>query len=330
MASSNASIQPTAERHANAPRGRWRAAAFGLSVAGRDTVMGLSSGAAHVAPGAPSVAFELVDRAAIDRVWPRDGVRRIGAQLHPDGRATMAIDEHPKAGYRMTGAGYGRALLTPQATRVRLAPVRGSRWRWQRYLIAQVLPFAAGLNGIELMHAGAVVLDGAALAIVGGSGRGKSVLVATLVNRGASFMTDDVLALASEGNRVIGHPGPGVLVLSERGRALLTRPPGPLFRGAQGEGAFALEPSPPAPLRVVCFLDGEARRPVVERVAADPRLLLGSAYEAVRRGPGRLRAQLELLSELAASTRLLRVRRPVDASPDAVARALLYELGIER
>jgi hypothetical protein len=331
VASSSASSQTTAEPRGATARRRWRAAAFGLTIAGSDAIIGLAGDAAAPEPGAPAVRLELTGRAELDRSWPATGAQRIATQLRTDAHAPMVIDEHPVAGYRMTGSGYGRALIAPRADRVRLAPARSSRLRWQRYLLGQVLPFVAGLNGVELLHAGAVRLGDAVVGIVGGSGRGKSSLVAALVNRGATFVADDVLALTRRPGSVLGHPGPGVLVLSRAGLALQVRSPGPSLLRAQGEVALALEPAPAAPLQALCFLEGDdAPRVVIENLSADPRRLLGSAYEAVRRSPERLRTQLELTSELAASARLLRVRRAPDAQPDAVALALLSELGFDR
>ena len=325
MASSSASTQTTAEARAAREGRRWRAAAFGLTIDGRDAIIGLTEGAASPEPDAPDVSLELTDRAALHRSWPRDGARRI-AGLH----APMVIDSHPVAGYRMTGLGFGRAVIARRADRVRLAPVRRSRWRWHRYLLGQVLPFVAGLNGIESLHAGAVLLRGALVGVVGASGRGKSSLIAALVNRGAGFATDDVLALTRRRGRVVGHPGPGVLIVDERSLALQTRTPGRQLVRAQGEVALALQPAPAAPIAALCFLDGQARRIVVDEVpAGDPRRLLGSAYEVVRRDPERLRAQLELTAELAAGVRLISLRRPAAATPDAVAAALLSELGYD-
>jgi hypothetical protein len=322
----------TAVPRGAAARGRWRAAAFGLTIAGSDAIIGLAGSAAAPEPGAPEVRLELTDRAALDQSWPATGAQRIAAQLRTDVHAPMVIDEHMVAGYRMTGTGYGRALIAPHADRVRLAPTRGSRLRWQRYLLGQVLPFVAGLNGVELLHAGAVRLGDAVVGIVGGSGRGKSSLVAALVNRGAKFVADDVLALTRRSGSILGHPGPGVLVLSSGGLALQVRSPGPSLLRGHGEVALGLEPAPAAPLQALCFLErDDGPRLVIEDLpTADPRRLLGSGYEVVRRGPERLRTQFELTSELAARARLLRLSRAPDAHPDAVAVALLSELGFDR
>ena len=59
-----------------------------------------------------------------------------------------------------------------------------------------------------MLHASAVVLDGAAVAFTAPSGTGKSTLAAHLVAAGASFLTDDVLALDDRNGVVEAHSGP--------------------------------------------------------------------------------------------------------------------------
>jgi hypothetical protein len=54
------------------------------------------------------------------------------------------------------------------------------------------------------IHANAVSIEGLAIAFVGYSGMGKSTLSAYCANRGAGFITDDVLVVDSKG---LVHPG---------------------------------------------------------------------------------------------------------------------------
>ena len=74
------------------------------------------------------------------------------------------------------------------------------------YLIGQVLSFCLLTRGIEPLHATAVVIDGEAVAFLGNSGAGKSTLAATFVQRGYSLLTDDVLVLQPDGNKLLAHP----------------------------------------------------------------------------------------------------------------------------
>lgn len=63
-----------------------------------------------------------------------------------------------------------------------------------------------GLQGQIAIHANVVSLDGVAIAFAGCSGRGKSTLTAYCANRGASFVTDDVLVVNRAGQVCPGNP----------------------------------------------------------------------------------------------------------------------------
>ena len=78
---------------------------------------------------------------------------------------------------------------------------------WQRFLIAQVLPFAAALNGLEVLHASAVAFGDRALALIGASGAGKTSLALAACRLGAELIADDVLALERREDRLLAHPG---------------------------------------------------------------------------------------------------------------------------
>jgi hypothetical protein len=51
-------------------------------------------------------------------------------------------------------------------------------------------------RGVYALHASCVAIDGVGLAFAGPSGSGKSTLVAALLRRGATFVSDDICALA--------------------------------------------------------------------------------------------------------------------------------------
>ena len=81
------------------------------------------------------------------------------------------------------------------------------------YLLGQVLSFSLLSFGYEPLHATAVVVDGAAIAFLGDCGDGKSTLAAAFLARGYPLLTDDVLALEFDRDRVIAHAGPARLKL---------------------------------------------------------------------------------------------------------------------
>ena len=116
----------------------------------------------------------------------------------------MTVDYHPRLGYRVWAFRMGRHLVSLDGRRVVSALPRLSPWIWQRLLYAQVLPLAATLQGLELLHASAVVLDGRTIAFSAPQGTGKTSVAAHLVAGGASLLTDDVLALELSNDGLVG------------------------------------------------------------------------------------------------------------------------------
>jgi hypothetical protein len=289
----------------------WSAAAFGLAISGTEPTPGLSAGAAAPAPGAPTVVLRPAARRELDAAWLSRGARRLSTvRVEGASRATMTIDAHPDAGYRFTGVGYGRFVVPPAADEVRFAPVG---LRWARYLHGQVLPFVAGLHGRELLHAGGVVVERGAIAICGPSGAGKTTLTRALIDAGARFLADDVVALARDDDgTVVAHPGAAISVVANDD-------------GSERFAAVA-EIADAAPLHAICLLRRGDARQIAFETLPDPRPLLGAGYDAVRRDPQRLTTQLDLLAAVAAQARVLLLRAPARATPEALASAVLTEL----
>ena len=98
------------------------------------------------------------------------------------------------------------------------------------YLLGQVLSFSLLSFGYDPLHATAVVVDGEAVAFLGGCGYGKSTLGAAFVARGFPILTDDVLALRQHDHQWIAHPGPQRLKLFPSiAQRVLARPGGRLL-----------------------------------------------------------------------------------------------------
>ncbi len=128
-------------------------------------------------------------------------------ERRPDGSVLFQIEEHPE-----------RRLPDPRPRlrhphRSHATDSRSSRRpracqdaAWQRLLVAQVLPFAALLRGLEVFHASGVVLGGEAIALLGPSHSGKTSLAMELCDLGASFLADDVLALEVADGRPASPP----------------------------------------------------------------------------------------------------------------------------
>ncbi|MGZ4839193.1 MAG: hypothetical protein ACXVZR_11635 [Terriglobales bacterium] len=84
------------------------------------------------------------------------------------------------------------------------------------YLLGHVMSFCLLARGLEQLHATAVVIDGAAIALLGGCGFGKSTLAAALLSRGYPLLTDDVLVLEFQERSVLARPSlPRVKLMPE-------------------------------------------------------------------------------------------------------------------
>jgi hypothetical protein len=69
------------------------------------------------------------------------------------------------------------------------------------------LSFALLNLGIEPLHSTTFVVDGAAVALMGDCGYGKSTLGASFVNAGLPLLTDDLLVLSHDARSVTAHAG---------------------------------------------------------------------------------------------------------------------------
>jgi hypothetical protein len=304
------------------------ATVFGLDVCADIAVPVLQGGRA----GAAGRRLDLSVRSGADASmfgWPA-GAELISDELAPDGSVSLRIEAHPAAGYLISGPRYGAHLLAVDGRNVSCAHRDVCDSDWERLLIAQVLPFAALLNGLEVFHSSAVVLDGCAIAFVGPSRSGKSSVALELCSRGASFLADDVLALEREGEVLLGHPGSPVASLDHAEAARRRR----CLASDDVVGVNARErlvrmrcATGPAPLAALFFLDRRPDGPSEPRFEPvdDPRLLLAATFNFVFAAPARLQRLLDVCA-LAAQQRVERIvlGPPVDASElsDAVMRHL--------
>ncbi len=308
----------TAERHA-----------FGLRLDGDLPVPGTRAPTGGIPRAAGrELRLQRASRTEVLAGWPAAGARDVSRRPAPSGRTASLIQQHDGAGLLLRLDGHGAYRLEPGARVAHCGlPARGAAWRWQRYVVGQVLPFAALLHGLEVLHAGAVARDGGAVAVTAPSGGGKSTLLAALVARGAPLVADDVVAAEQDGDGgVVVHPGPGLLSLREGGTAAL------------GEAAARLGPPPghggpwrtvaraPAavPLRALAVLRRDAGTRALEVARRRPAAaeLLGATFNAAWQERGRLVRQLDLCAAIAATVPVLHVDAPLTASPDALAEAL--------
>jgi hypothetical protein len=293
----------------------WRGRAFGLEVAAELPVLGVPE--ANGVSTTRVTTMKLVSAAELEERWRGFPVESIVDRRFADGRLMMSVEHSDNRGYRIYAPRYGRHVVSGDGTTLHSALPRIPAWRWQRLLFAQVLPIAAALQGLSLLHASAVAFGGRALAFSAPSGTGKTSVAAHLVAQGASFLTDDALALEPAPGGLLAHPGAGMASIDEaewqamspEGRARLGR-----RLGRSDKSHFAVDVAErPLPLAAVYFLqrNGQAERQTIEQVrTVDPGRLLGSAFVTSVRTPEYLTRQLEACAVIAESVDMFEVVIP--------------------
>ena len=263
--------------------------------------------------------------------WPSDA-ERISDEMAPDGSISLCIEAHREAGYLISGPQFGAHLLSRDGRKVRCAPRGAPAERWERLLIAQVLPFAAVVRGLEVFHASAVTLNQEALVFIGPSRAGKTSLALDLCARGASFLADDVLALERHGDRVFGHAGSPVASLDRLAREQDRASPDDLLAIDDRERLVSVEgATQPAAVQALFFLDRRPDGPARPRFESveDPRTLLAATFNFVLATPERLHRLLDVCA-LAAQRRVERITIGPDVTARKLGNAVIRRLGTVR
>jgi hypothetical protein len=232
----------------------------------------------------------------------------------------LTVDFAEPAGYLLWATGYGRVLISPDGRELLCDPEPANP-DWTAILTTQALPLAATLRGFEVLHASGVVLRGRTVLLSGQPGAGKSSLAAALLLRGASLLSDDVVALEHRNGSLTAHPGTRALRLrpSERGR-LSKDQQDALGAFTQAAGKLRHTPSAPvqpAPFGELFLLEHSALDPAIEHLdPIDPVALLATTFNLSVRTPERLVRHLDLIAALAETGRIyrLRVQPSVDAT----------------
>jgi hypothetical protein len=153
-----------------------------------------------------------------------------------------------------------------------------------------------------------------------------------LLLAGATFVADDVLALERDGGAVIAHPGPALMNLRESAtpfvdaheRAQLGVE---LGRDEGGARLCVRRKAPARPLRAIYLLRRCTRSTPGVRLKRlsppSPAQLLGSGFGSAIRTPDRLVRRLDLCAHLARCIPVFELEAPAQATPDAVAEAVL-------
>lgn len=306
-------------------RPAWHGNAFGLDLSGDFDAPGLADALSPGGGDRPVTSLQMLARGE-EIPWPAS-YERVDERRLRDGTVAMTVDSSNEDGYRLVLEGYGEYAISPDGLQVTCAPPEMESWRWQRFLIGQVLPLAAALRGMEPIHASAVSLHNRAVAFVGPSGAGKSSVTVNLMLRGAVLLADDVLSLKSAEHGVVGWPGAAVTSV-RHGEASMLGPADVARLGrtiGTDDDALRIKvarASGPLPLAAIYVLEvgaGSDETSFHPIEPPDPRLLLATTFITYLRTPRRLLAQLDLASRMADSVSLFKVRSPRSVGAAALA-----------
>ena len=312
-----------------------RGTAFGLALEADFAIPGLRPGDGRL----PVVELTLGDEADLERAWrPAEGnATRISSERFGRGELDRTIDAHPDVGYRLFARYFGSALIAPDGARLLCVPPPIESWRWQRFLVGRCLPLAAMLHGYEVFHAGAVEVDGGVIAVIGPSGSGKTSLTLRMALQGARFFTDDVLTVEVLDDRLLAHPGFGVVNVRSTEDDRLedeerTELGAPLGRTGRDKRHYALAPvTGPRPLRALYFLapGGGPAAKIVPLPEPEPTRLLTSAFIHDIRPAKHLAHLLDICARLAATIPMFEVSLGRDEDAATLAARLLAHADLE-
>jgi hypothetical protein len=235
----------------------------------------------------------------------------------------LALERDSAGQHRFRLGALGDCLLSADGRELRCAPESPDDPVWQRMLLDTVFFCCRLVDGGVALHACAVARAGAAVAILAGSGGGKSSLALAMIDRGWSLLSDDVVFLALEGSSVRAHPGPPLMNVPapaaepELGRQLAHFPEADEIWTEVTRHAAKV-----AALRSLCFLD---RRPgprlELTTIPPNPMLITANAIYLAR-GQDAERARFEMLSDVAARVSALHLRAHPSVAPPELAEAL--------
>jgi hypothetical protein len=308
--------------------GEWSAFGFGLRLVGNLVIPSLQP----VDRESPSrtVITRSVARRELDSAWRcRQSTRLVERRL-VDGRVGMSVDRSEDGSFRIWAPRHGAYHVCPDGLTVVGSPPGGPAWRWERLVLAQVLPLTAALQGLEVLHASAVAVNGQVIAFTGGSGAGKTSTAFHAVRNGGKLVTDDVLAVELRDGVPFAFPGSTVARVDPmqlRGLARQERRAlGPVVARAEKHHLALAAANRSLPLgaiyHIVRPVQGAQTLLVTE---SDPLALLGSAFLPYLQDAGRLTNQFAVCAAIIERVPLRRVQVPDRVSAAAVAAAVLKD-----
>ncbi|HEY2767347.1 MAG TPA: hypothetical protein VGI76_03775 [Solirubrobacteraceae bacterium] len=318
-------MTPAPEQLAGADRHTYSAFGIDLELDPRISIPGLAR--TVTATTAPPTQVRL-DPEELQRRWEARTTAPTRTREVRHGETTIrTIDFAEPAGYLLWNRDHGRVLISSDGLELLCDPDPANE-QWATIVVAQALPLAATLRGLEVLHASGVVLDGRALLITGATGAGKSSLAAALARAGGSLLSDDAVALELRDGALVAHAGSLALQLRAAEDERLSTPE----RAALGRAAGAVEGKQryvsanapaPAPLGGLFLLERATAGPALEPLAAvSPFELLASTFNLSVRTPERLQRQLDVVTAIAAGDFVHRLRVQPDVDATALAKLI--------
>jgi hypothetical protein len=207
-------------------------------------------------------------------------------------------------------------------------------------LLGPVMSFALLKLGVEQIHATAVVVNDEAVAFLGESTYGKSTLAAAFIYAGFRLLTDDLLVLSLEDNRIWAQSGPQrIKLFPEAAQKVLGKYSDDIGRNSRSSKLLipleaAHSQLTAVPLRCIYVLNSPGlvapRRVNLRRLSQKDACigLLHNNYNTVLRSRDCVAKPFNLATAVASRVPVKRVRYPRNfASLPRVREAILADLG---
>jgi hypothetical protein len=251
------------------------------------------------------------------------GCDAVGWEARIDG-APFVAERGRDGDYRFAHGERSLHFLAADGQLLRSALAEGEGPASWRVLLDSVLFSVALIRGREALHAGAVATERGAVAIVAGSGGGKSTLLAELLRGGGTLLSDDVVVLEpGVDGAPLAHPGPPLMTVPAPVRPL----PGEPIAALGEERWVAVPVAPePIPLAAVVLLNRHPGAATGLRALSDPLAVLLASLLAFPRTPERERARFELAAEIAARVPIWELAADPAVAPATLAHCLLAGL----
>lgn len=308
---------------------------FGLSLAADWPIAGLIP---QAVPSRPDIRVWLHQRPAFS---DPDGTVEEPYYVSDDAEAAVPALQVWKtadgAYFRLRYADDTQFLVARTGDEVRaLSPGGSTLEDTATYLLGPILGFAMRLRGVTCLHASVVAVGGAAIAIAGPPGAGKSTAAAYFSAMGHAVLADDIAALAEHDGTVHVQPAYPQLRLWPDSVAMLYGAADALPRLTPTWDKRALVLSRPGafqqrslPLRAVYVLGEQPDypEPAIEDVSGAERLrvLLANTYVGYLLDRTMRHQEFESLARLASSVPVRRLIRPGSSTTVAAICARILE-----